>query len=80
MTRDEWERQASALAKRGFDLPQTKVPPLGIISIRADAAKRKQMRDEITATLSNEALAKKWNVHVRTIEKILSFETGRHVA
>ena len=79
MTKEEWQLSRGEFAARGFDLPQTKIPTGGIIAIREAAVKRKQMRDEITAKLSNEALARKWNVHVRTIEKIISKETGRHV-
>jgi hypothetical protein len=79
MKRDEWKIRAVELAKRGFDLPQTKVPPLAVIAIREAARKREQMRDEINRKYSNAALAKAWGVHVRTIEKILSYETARHI-
>jgi hypothetical protein len=79
MTRDEWQQRAVEFVKRGFDLPQTKIPPLAIIAILEAARKRQELRDEITAKYSNAALAKAWGVHPRTIEKILSYETGRHV-
>lgn len=79
MTRDEYQLRAGEFCKRGFDLPQTKVPPLAIIAIREAARKREQMRAEITAKYSNAALAKEWGVHPRTIEKILSYETGKHI-
>lgn len=79
MTREEYELNPSAHCKRGWDLPQTKLPPLAIKAIRESADKREQMRKEITEKYSNEALAKAWNVHVRTIEKVISFRTGKHV-
>jgi len=79
MNRAEWTARAGEFVKRGFDLPQTKVPPLAIIAIRNAAKKRADMRAEITAKYSNAALAKQWGVHHRTIEKILSYETGRHI-
>ena len=79
MKREEYERTASSTAKRGFDLPQTKIPPLAVICIREAARTREKMRAEINEKYSNAALAKKWSVHVRTIEKILSYETARHV-
>mgnify|MGYP001173896897 CR=1 FL=1 len=79
MTRDEWKIRAAELAKRGFDLPHTKVPPLAVVAIRQAAKKREEMRREINDKYSNSALAKQWGVHVRTIEKILSYETARHV-
>jgi transcriptional regulator GlxA family with amidase domain len=67
------------MAKRGFDLPQTKIPPLAVIAIREAARKREAMRKEITERYSNEALAQQWGVHKRTIEKILSYETAKHI-
>jgi hypothetical protein len=65
--------------KHGFDLPQTKLPTKAIQEIRNAKDKRDELRKQINDTLSNAALAKKWRVHRRTIEKVLSFETGRHV-
>lgn len=79
MTREEYLCNTRAFAKRGFDLPHTKVPPLAVVAIREAARKRNQLRQEITEKYSNAALAKQWGVHVRTIEKILSYETARHV-
>ena len=79
MKRDEWKIRAVELAKRGFDLPQTKVPPLAVVAIREAARKRDALRREITEKYSNAALAKQWGVHPRTIEKIISYETARHV-
>ena len=66
-------------AKHGMDLPQTKIPPKAVIAIRQAARIREELRREINEKYSNAALAKHWGVHVRTIEKILSYETARHV-
>lgn len=79
MNRAEYQQRASEFCKRGFDLPQTKVPPLAVVAIREAARKREELRREINEKYSNAALAKQWGVHVRTIEKILSYETARHV-
>lgn len=65
--------------KRGMDLPHTKLHPGAIRQIRQAAEDRERMRREITDRFSNAALAKKWGVHVRTIEKVLNYETARHV-
>lgn len=78
-SRPEYEISARINAKRGMDLPQTKLPTVAIIDIRKSAEMRDQLRREITEKYSNEALARKWGVHVRTIEKVLSYETARHV-
>jgi hypothetical protein len=79
MTREEYLMNPSAYCKRGFDLPQTKLPPLAVVAIREAARKRDQLRAEINQKYSNAALAKQWGVHVRTIEKVLAYETARHV-
>ena len=55
MNRHEWKTRSVELAKRGFDLPQTKVPPLAVIAIREAAKKREEMRDEINRKYSNAA-------------------------
>ena len=79
MNREEYKQRAGEFCKRGWDLPQTKIPPLAIIAIREAARKREELRKEITEKYSNKALAKQWGVHCRTIEKILSYETGKHI-
>lgn len=79
MKREEWQTRAKEFVKRGFDLPQTKVPPLAVIAIREAARKREELRAEINNKYSNAALAKEWGVHQRTIEKILSYETAKHI-
>lgn len=79
MTRHEYRQRAGEFCARGFDLPQTKIPPLAVIAIREAARKREQMRKQITEQYSNAALAKQWGVHPRTIEKILSYETAKHI-
>lgn len=63
----------------GFDLPQTKLPEAAILEIREAVEIRAQLRQVITATYSNEALAKKWGVHHRTIEKVISGRTHKGV-
>ena len=78
-SRPEYEISARITAKRGMELPQTKLPSVAILEIRKAAAMREQLRREITEQYSNDALARKWGVHARTIEKVLSFETARHV-
>jgi hypothetical protein len=66
-------------APRGMELPHTKLPDAAIREIRAAAEERARLRREITERLSNAALARKWRVHHRTIEKVLSYQTARHV-
>lgn len=79
MTRTEYLLLITPHVKRGMDLPQTKLPPKAIKMIREAAVIREKMRKEITEKYSNAALAKQWGVHPRTIEKVLSYETGKHI-
>lgn len=79
MTRDEYQQRQREFSARGMDLPQSKLLPLQIVAIREAAQRREQMRREINDTLSNAALAKAYGVHVRTIEKVLSYESWGHV-
>lgn len=71
LERGEYLSRARSMALRGQELPQTKLLDLDIVSIRSAAKQREN--------LSNEALAKQFGVHVRTIEKALSYETGSHI-
>ena len=75
LTRQEYQLRASELAVRGQDLPQSKLLDLDVISIRSAARQRESLKKHIRDNLSNEALAKRHGVHVRTIEKALARET-----
>lgn len=53
----------------------TKLNQVQVKKIRADALLRDEMRKKITRELSNEAMAARYGVHPRTIEKVLNCET-----
>ena len=61
--------------RRGLELPLAKLLPLDVAEIRSAARQRQSLRSYLASTLSNAALAAKFGVHERTIEKILSRET-----
>jgi len=77
--RGEYLSRTVEHAIRGEELPQARLTKADVIAIRAAAERREAMRHEINMTLSNDALAKLHNVHVCTIEKVLSYETWKHV-
>ena len=77
--RAQYQLEAIADAKRGEELPQSKLTDEDIETIRSAQRQLEKMREYIKNTLSNEALANQFGVHHRTIEKILSYETWRHV-
>lgn len=80
LSREEYLSRRTEFAPRGQELPQTKLLDMDIIDIRSAHRQRIKLLDYIRNNLSNEALAKKHGVHVRSIEKIVSYETWGHVA
>lgn len=80
LSRQEYLSRRTEFAPRGQELPQTKLLALDIVSIRSAARQRENLRQHIRENLSNDALANQFGVHVRTIEKVLSYETWGHVA
>lgn len=76
--RDEWMQRRSEFVRRGLELPQTKLMPLDVAEIRSAARQRENLRTYIRDNLSNAALAEKFCVHERTIEKVLSRESWCH--
>lgn len=80
MARGEYLCRVHEFCARGNELPQTKLLAIDIVSIRSASRQRQALLKHIRENLSNEALAKQFNVHVRTIEKVLSRESGSHVA
>ena len=78
LDRSEWERRRTEFVRRGMELPQTKLMPLDVSEIRSAARQREKLRAHIKDNLSNAALAKKFGVHERSIEKVLSRESWSH--
>jgi hypothetical protein len=68
MTRSEYLSTSTSTARRGLDLPQSKLNPELVREIRTN-------RLGMTA----KAQAVKYGVHYRTIEKVRHFASWRHV-
>ena len=75
LSREEWQPAPHAYVKRGMELPQTKLTPLDVGAIREAARWRVELRKEINDTLSNAALARRFGVSERSIERVLAYET-----
>ena len=75
----EYETRRIEFSARGMDLPQSKLTPLEVESIRSAAKQREALRKHIRERLSNDALARDLGVHVRTVEKVLARESWGHV-
>lgn len=67
-------------AMRGNELPQAKLTPLLVIEIRRRNEEKQRRIAELNAKYSAKAMAADLGVHVRTIEKVLRYESWRHVA
>jgi hypothetical protein len=80
MERGEYQRRSRELAMRGQELPQTKLLDLDVVTIKSSMRQREKLREYIRDNLSNDALAKQFGVHRRTIEKIAQCETWSHIA
>lgn len=78
-SRDDYNSNAIAHALRGTDLPQSRFSEDDVLEIRSAIKQRESMRQHIKDNLSNEALAIKFNVHYRTIERIIQRETWVHL-
>lgn len=79
MNRDDYLIRAYEFAPRGASLPQSKLTDAQVIEIRAARAKRLDLLAHIRENLSNEALAQRMGVHVRTVEKVLNGGTWAHL-
>ena len=79
MPRHEYLLRASEFAAHGQGLPQAKLLDLDVISIRSAARQRDALRKHIAENLSNAALAKKYDTHIRNIEKIIRREAWSHI-
>jgi hypothetical protein len=78
-SREDYNLTASACALRGTELPQAKFTDDDVLEIRSAIKQRENMKKYIKENLSNEALATKFNVHYRTIERIIQRETWVHL-
>lgn len=79
MNRDDYLMRAYEFAPRGQALPQTKLTDDQVREIRSAQEKREDLRAHIRENLSNEALAARMGVHVRTVEKVLSGGAWAHL-
>ena len=80
MERREYQLRATELAKRGQELPHSKLLDSDVISIRSAIRQRENLEKYIDENISNKALAKQYSVHTRTIERVKSYENDGHIA
>ena len=76
--RDEWEQRRTEFVNRGDALIHSKLTSDDVTEIRSIAIQRERLRSHIKANLSNAAVAKRFSVSERAIERVLSRQTWSH--
>ncbi len=79
MKRDEYLVRAREFQPRGEELNHARLTADEVAAIRSAAVQRERLREYIRRELSNDALAAKFGVHRRTVEKVTAFESWCHV-
>lgn len=64
---------------RGLDLPQAKLNPSLVATIRAQHAAKEEMKKILDEHFSSQAFADRYGVHKNTVDKVLAYATWRHV-
>lgn len=65
--------------KRGEELPQSKMNEESVIKARRDYERAKILIKKIQSKYTSKGLARKYGIHHRTMDKILSGETWSHL-
>lgn len=79
LERAEYLSRTREFALRGQDLPQSKLLEIDVIEIRSMKRQRENMLKYIKENLSNDVICNRYEIHHRTLEKILSRETWSHL-
>ncbi len=75
----EYRQRQREFQPRGMQLPQSKLMDLDVIEIRSMARQRDSLIRHVRENLSNRAIARRFGVSERTVERVLSCETWGHV-
>lgn len=79
LERGEYLSRTKEFALRGQDLPQSKLTDDDVMEIRSMIKQRENMKVYIRQNLSNQAIADKFNIHIRNVEKISTYQTWAHL-
>jgi len=64
---------------RGQDIAKSKLTDIDVVDIRSAKRQRDNMLKYIKENLSNESIAKRHGIHIKTLEKILMGKTWTHI-
>lgn len=79
MNRQEYLSRRTEFASRGMDRPLSKLTDLDVIDIRSAKRQRDALLKHIRDNLSNESLCKRYGIHLRTLEKVITRQTWTHL-
>ncbi|NHR08375.1 hypothetical protein HA052_24595 [Chromobacterium haemolyticum] len=80
MDRREWQSTGARLyAKHGTELPQAKADEAVVARIRRLHARKQRLIERLNRDYSAAGLARRFGLHVRTVEKMLRRESWAHV-
>ena len=80
LDRREYQLQAASLAKRGQELPHSKLLDIDVISIRSAVRQRNNLLTYIRENLSNDALCKLYGVSEHVISRTVAYQSYGHIA
>ena len=80
LDRREYLQQAASLAKRGQELPHSKLLDIDVISIRSAVRQRQNLLMYIRDNLSNDALCKQYGVSEHVISRTVAYQSYGHIA
>lgn len=79
LTRQEYLSRRTEFVPRGMDRPLSKLTDMDVIDIRSAKRQRDALLKHIRDNLSNESLCKRYGIHLRTLEKVITRETWTHL-
>ena len=80
LDRREYQLRATSLAKRGQELPHSKLLDIDVISIRSAVRQRQNLLAYIRDNLSNDALCKQYGVSENVISRTVAYQSYGHIA
>ena len=78
--RREYLDRPEDFAKRGQELPHSKLLDIDVISIRSAVRQRQNLLTYIRDNLSNDALCKQYGVSENVITRVVKYENYGHIA
>ena len=80
LTREAYILNQRVVAKRGQELPHSKLLDIDVISIRSAVRQRQNLLTYIRDNLSNDALCKLYGVSEHVISRTVSYQSYGHIA